>query len=133
MFSHRVIFLSENPTQHTILPLFTFCFFKFPWTVTASQTCLVSDDLDSLRSTDYGFCRISLSWDLSGVQVVRLGLLIWEKGQRGKMSLSTNHMRDSCHQHNPGDVNLDNLAKMVSTKFLFSVNFRSKLLSKAQI
>ena len=42
-------------------------------------------------------------------------------------------MKDSCHQHNTDDVNLDNLAKMVSTRFLFSVNFRSKLLSKAQI
>ena len=65
--------------------------------------------------------------------MVRLGLLIWEKDQRGKMSFSTNHMKDLCHQHNTDDVNLDNLAKMVSTRFLFSVNFRSKLLSKAQI
>ena len=101
--------------------------------MTASQTCLVSDDLDSLSSTGYIFCRISLSWDLSGVQVVGLGLLIWEKNQRGKMSFSTNHMKDSCHQHNMDDVNLFNLAKMVSTRFLFSVNFRSKLLNKAQI
>lgn len=71
----NVLFLFQlsHPGYHIS---FSHYILRFLLAVTTSQTCLVSDELDRMRSTEQVFCGVSLIWDLSNIFLV-IKLELW--------------------------------------------------------
>lgn len=55
--------------------------------------------LKLLRSIGRIFCRRSLSWDLSDVSWLDRAMGFWEEDHRGKVPLSSHHVKSTYNQH----------------------------------
>lgn len=88
-------FLFHSPVQEITLHL-AFYLLKLFSTVTVSQAFLIFDDLDSFQEYCSVLCRISLDWDFSWLHW-NYGLL--EEDYKGKVSLSSHHIKGACYQH----------------------------------